>query len=292
MILNISGRTDIVAFYTPWLLNRMKEGFVDVRNPMYPKKVSRIYFCDVDLLVFCTKNPLPILPFLKEIKIPIIFQVTLTAYKKDIEPNVIDKKKIIEAIQEISQIVRIENTFVRYDPILLNDTYTVEYHIKAFQKLCSGLEGYVKHIIISFVDNYKNVEKNMNILKLKGITQNEIEIICRNFSQIASKHNITVQSCYEEDKLVPYGIINEPCVSKEYVFKLIGKKYPKWTARKCNCVRMVDIGEYNTCNHLCKYCYANYNEGKVKENILKHDVHSSLLIGHLESDDEIRKREK
>ena len=121
MILNVSGRTDIVAFYTPWFMNRYKDGYVDVRNPFYPKKVSRIDFSLVDLIVFCTKNPLPIIPYLKEFKQPIVFQITLTPYKKDIEPNVIDKSKIIEGIKEVSKIVGIENTYVRYDPILLND---------------------------------------------------------------------------------------------------------------------------------------------------------------------------
>ena len=83
MILNISGRTDIVAFYTKWLMNRYKEGYVETRNPFYPKMISRIYFKDVDLLVFCTKNPLPIIPYLKEISQPILFHVTITPYHKD-----------------------------------------------------------------------------------------------------------------------------------------------------------------------------------------------------------------
>lgn len=73
MILNVSGRTDIVAFYSKWFLSRYKEGFVDVRNPFYPKKVSRIYFSDVDAIVFCTKNPLPILKNLRTITKPILF---------------------------------------------------------------------------------------------------------------------------------------------------------------------------------------------------------------------------
>lgn len=291
MILNVSGRTDIIAFYTPWLLNRMKEGYVDVRNPFYPKKVSRIYFKDVDLIVFCTKNPLPILPYLKEIKIPFIFQITLTPYRKDIEPNVPDKKKIVDAILKISKIVGKDNVYVRYDPILINKNYTIEYHIEAFKKLCSLLEGSVKHIIISFVDMYKNVEKNMSVLKLKEIAKEDIAKIGKSFSEIAKTHGMDVQSCYEED-LSTYGIMNEPCVSKEFAYKLTGKKYPKWKARNCGCVEMVDIGEYNTCNHLCKYCYANYDEEKVQKNILKHDVDSSLLIGYLKENDEINVRKK
>ena len=85
MILNVSGRTDIVAFYTEWFMNRYKEGYVDVRNPFYERLVSRIYFDDVDLIVFCSKNPLPIIPYIEKIDNPIIFNVTITPYHKDIE---------------------------------------------------------------------------------------------------------------------------------------------------------------------------------------------------------------
>ena len=67
MILMVSGRTDIVAFYTSWFLKRYEEGHVDVRNPFNDQLVSRIYFKDVDAIMFCTKNPLPIIKYLKKI---------------------------------------------------------------------------------------------------------------------------------------------------------------------------------------------------------------------------------
>lgn len=66
MILNVSGRTDIVAFYSEWFMNRYKEGFVDVRNPYNSKLVSRIRFENVDAILFCTKNPIPILKYIKK----------------------------------------------------------------------------------------------------------------------------------------------------------------------------------------------------------------------------------
>ena len=95
MILNVSGRTDIVAFYTKWFMNRYKESFVDVRNPFYITSVNRIYFTDVDLIVLCTKNHRSIIPYLKEIKKPIIIYTTITPYKSDIEPNVKIKLKLL-----------------------------------------------------------------------------------------------------------------------------------------------------------------------------------------------------
>ena len=119
MVLFVSGRCDIVAFYSKWFMNRYRASFVDVRNPFNPKLVSRINFSDVDMIMFCTKNPLPIIPYLKEIDKPILFHVTLTPYKKDIEPNVIDKRKIIEGIKEISKIIGSDNVVVRYDPIFI-----------------------------------------------------------------------------------------------------------------------------------------------------------------------------
>lgn len=290
MILNVSGRTDIVAFYSKWFINRYKEGFVDVRNPFYPKKVSRIYFKDVDLILFCTKNPIPILGYLKSINKPILFHITLTPYKKDIEPNVPTKGDIIEAIKKISDIIGIENIYVRYDPILLNNRYTIEYHIKAFESMCSKLNGYVSHVIVSFIDDYKNVRNNKYELNLKSFTDEDYKNIGINFSSIAKKYDMTVQTCSEENNLSEYGFIKQDCIGKELALKLTGKKYKKWTGRNnkfCNCVTMADIGMYNLCKHFCKYCYANYDETSVNENYNNHDLNSSLLVGNLEKDDEI-----
>ena len=88
MILNVSGRCDIVAFFSDWFLKRIEEGYVDVRNPFNKKLVSRIYMDDVDLIFFCTKNPTPILNKLDKINKKMYFHITLTPYKKEIEPNV------------------------------------------------------------------------------------------------------------------------------------------------------------------------------------------------------------
>lgn len=292
MILMVSGRTDIVAFYTNWFIERYEQGFVDVRNPFYPKNISRIYFEDVDAIMFCTKNPMPILKYLDKIDKPILFHITLTPYKKDIEPNVPPKGKIIEAIKEVSKIIGIDNVYVRYDPILLNDKYTLEYHIKAFDNMCSLLDGYVKNIIISFIDDYKNVRKNSNVLKHREFNQSDYEQIGKAFYESASKHNMRVQTCAEENRLLEYGFIKDECLSQELAFKLTGKKIKKWKARKglCNCAEMIDIGVYNSCKHFCKYCYANYDENIVNTCFSSHNPHSSLLVGKINSDDIIKRR--
>lgn len=267
MILNVSGRCDVVAFYTQWFMNRYKKGFVDARNPIYPKKVSRIYFRNVDLIVFCTKNPLPIIKYLKYIKIPILFHITLTPYKNEIE-LVPPKGLIINGIKEISKIIGKENVYVRYDPIFISGKYTVEYHINAFKSLCTKLNGYTNKIIVSFLDEYKNTIKNRNVLKYKSLSDDDLKAIGTEFSSLASNNNMTVQTCSEQANLSEYGFIKDECVSPTLAFKKTGKIYKKWYGRNnkyCNCVEMVDIGYYNCCKHYCKYCYANFDEKQVKK---------------------------
>lgn len=292
MILNVSGRTDIVAFYSKWFIQRYEEGFVDVRNPFNPNLVSRISFNDVDLIVFCTKNPLPLLDYLPKIKKPILFHITLTPYNKDIEPNVPDKKILITAIKKVSEIVGIDNLYIRYDPIFLNDKYNLDYHKRAFSKMCQLLDGYVKHIIISFIDEYKNVKKNSNVLKYRNLKEKDYQEIGTFFSKIAKANGVTIQTCCEDHNLVEYGFIKDKCLSLEQAFKLTGKTYSVWKERDCGCATMVDIGVYNSCKHLCKYCYANYDEDEVERNYLKHNPNSSLLIGELKIDDVIKERHK
>lgn len=295
MILNVSGRTDIVAFYSKWFMNRYNEGFVDVRNPFNPKMISRINFKDVDLIMFCTKNPIPMLKYLKDINKPVIFHVTLTPYKNDIEPNVPNKNNVIEAIKEISKIIGKENVVVRYDPVFLSDKYNLEYHKKVFEKLCLLLDGYIQKIIISFIDDYQNVRRNMNVLNHRDFTSNDYRGIGLSFSESAREHGLSVQTCFEEEDLTQYGFIKDECISRELAFKMTGKKYPKWKVRKegkCECVQMVDIGVYNSCPHMCKYCYANFDERQVNDNHLKHNPNSSLLIGEISRDDIIKVREK
>lgn len=287
----VSGRTDVIAFYTPWFMNRYQEGYIDVRNPFNRKMISRINFDDVDAILFCTKNPKPILPYLKDIKKPKLFHITLTPYLKDIEPNLPPKKEVISSIKEVSKIIGKDFTYVRYDPIFINDKYTIDYHIKMFDRMCHELQGYIKHIIISFLDDYKNVRKNIRVINPKFLAKEDYKQIGENFSTIATKYGMTIQTCYEEENLLEYGFIKGECLSHELAWKLTGKtKFKKWKARHCDCVEMVDIGVYNTCSHFCKYCYANYDEKEVQNNKKMHNSTSSLLIGKIEKDDIIKQR--
>ncbi len=295
MILFASGRTDIPAFYSNWFINRVEAGFVDVRNPFNQKLVSRIYFSDVDLIMFCSKNPLPMINKLDTLNVPVLFHVTITPYSKDVEPNIPDKRLIIEGVKKLSLVLGIDNVVVRYDPIFLSDKYNVDYHIKAFDKLCKNLNGYVNKIIVSFMDEYKNVRSNKNILKYRAFTREDYKKIGEAFSKSAHDNGMSVQTCFEDEDLTQYGFVKGECLSHELAYILTGKKFKSSNVRKekkCECVQMVDIGDYNSCMHMCKYCYANYDEKAVSSNFERHDDNSSLLIGSIQRDDVIKVRKK
>lgn len=295
MILFASGRTDIPAFYSNWFINRVKAGFVDVRNPFNQKLVSRIYFSDVDLIMFCSKNPLPMINKLDILKVPVLFHVTITPYGKDVEPNIPDKRLIIDGVKKLSLVLSIDNVVVRYDPIFLSDKYNVDYHIRAFDKLCKNLNGYVNKIIVSFMDEYKNVRSNKNILKYRAFTREDYKKIGEAFSKSAYDNGMSVQTCFEDEDLTQYGFVKGECLSHELAYILTGKKFKSSNVRKekkCECVQMVDIGDYNSCMHMCKYCYANYDEKAVSSNFERHDDNSSLLIGSIQRDDVIKVRKK
>lgn len=295
MILFASGRTDIPAFYSNWFINRVKAGFVDVRNPFNQNLVSRINFSDVDLIMFCSKNPLPMIDKLKMLKVPVLFHVTITPYSKDVEPNIPDKRLIIEGLKKLSLVLGIDNVVLRYDPIFLSDKYNVDYHIRAFDKLCKNLNGYVNKIIVSFMDEYKNVRINKDILKYRTFTMEDYKKIGEAFSKSAMDNGMSVQTCFEDEDLTEYGFVKGECLSHELAYILTGKKFKSSNVRKekkCECVQMVDIGDYNSCMHMCKYCYANYDEKAVSSNFKMHDDNSSLLIGSVQSDDVIKVRKK
>lgn len=293
MVIFASGRTDIPAFYSEWFLNRYQEGYVDSRNPFYPRMVSRIYFSDVDAILFCSKNPTPIVDKLSQIDKPIIFHVTITPYRKDIEPRLYDKKEVIESVKRLSTMLGPKNVAVRYDPIFLSETYDVAYHLKAFKRLVDQLKGYIQTVIVSFLDDCKSVRRNQSILKFRDFTEEDYRQIGEGFSAIAFEAGMVVQTCYEQRNLFEYGFHVGECISVGQVYELTGKKFKAQMPRKggtCKCVSTADIGDYNCCPHGCKYCYANYDEKNVFENMKKHDPHSSLLIGHLNEDDIIKVR--
>lgn len=292
MIINTGCRTDIPAFYSKWLMNRIREEYVLVRNPYYPSQVTKYILSPkvVDCLAFCTKNPEPMLEYLDELdKYKQYWFVTITPYGKDIEPVVPDKEKVIESFKKLSKHIGIDSIGWRYDPIFINKEFDVEKHIKCFENMASNLNGYTHNCTISFLDLYEKVKRNAP--DLRPPTKEEQICIAKAFDRIGKENDIAIHACCEKNFLSEYGLKCNGCMSQEIIEKSINCKLKppkrKNLRQECNCLMGNDIGSYNTCGHLCKYCYANANKGLVIENIKKHNENSPFLIGNSEVGDKI-----
>lgn len=298
MILSASRRTDIPSFYADWFFNRLKEGFLYVRNPMNPHQISKVNLSPelVDCIVFWTKNPEPMLARLNELKdYPFYFQFTLTGYGQDIECHVPHKKdKMIPIFQQLSSQIGANRVIWRYDPIIFTQKYSPEYHLKAFQQIAESLNGYTNRCIISFVDTYAKNQKNMNALHPLPIETEELKHFAHTLSSIAHENNMQITTCAEKIDLSEYGITHSCCIDKTHIEEIIGYKIntqkDKNQRTECGCIESIDVGTYNTCKNGCKYCYANYSTESVLENYKKYDVHSPLLCGTIRENDSITER--
>lgn len=297
MILSVSRRTDIPAFYSDWFFNRLKEGFVCVRNPMNIHQVSKIVLSSdvIDCIVFWSKNPKPMLPRLDELKdYMYYFQFTINAYDKGFEVGVPRKEGIINTFKELSEKVGPKRVIWRYDPILLTEKMDMDYHIRYFEEIAKRLKGYTDTCVISFVDLYKKTQSNLKDTQAREPSLKEmIEIAARMFL-IAKKYGITIQTCAEEIALESVGIKHGKCIDNALIEDLLGVKLvvskdPN-QRKECGCVQSIDIGEYNTCAHGCKYCYANFKESMVLRNRAAHDPNSPLLVGQIGADDKVSER--
>lgn len=292
MILNTGQRTDIPAFYAEWFANRLREGFVCVRNPYDERQVSR-YRLDpdvVDAIGFCTKNPAPMFPYMSLLRdYGQYWFVTITPYGRDIEPNVPDKHRLLEDFRTLSGIVGIDSVGWRYDPILLSARYDAAYHLRAFEQMAAALDGYTRTVVISFIDLYPKVRRNFP--EAREVPPAERLSIGREIIQIASDHGMTVKPCAEGDALAAYGADCGGCMRISDYEKAIGKRLiaPKRKGARaaCTCWLSCDIGAYDTCMHLCKYCYANAEPQKVLAQSRLHDPRSPFLIGNYREGDRI-----
>ena len=298
MILSVSRRTDIPAFYSEWFMNRVREGYVYTRNPMSYHVISNISLSPevVDCIVFWTKNAEPMLEHLPELskKYMYYFQYTLNAYLSDIEPDLPKLKDKIETFKKLSLDIGKDRVIWRYDPIILTEKYDIDWHIRAFTYISNELKDYTSTCVFSFVDMYDKVIGNMKEIKAIPITKEAMEQIADSFSKIANQTGIMLKTCCEDINLEKYNIEHSCCIDPVLIAKLLNfniktKKDPNQRG-VCGCAESVDIGQYNTCRHGCKYCYANYSIQSVLNNSQKHNEKSPLLIGTVADGDKVTKR--
>ena len=296
MIISASRRTDIPTYYSEWFLKRIKAGYVYVRNPMNPHQVSQINLSPevVDGIVFWTKNSTPMLDRLVELNnYMYYFQFTLNSYGVDVEENIPNKSKVvIPAFQRLSDSIGPDRVIWRYDPIFLSKVYTVDYHIRYFEELAKRLSPYTKKCTISFLDLYRNTEKNIAMLAPDELSMERQTQLAKTIAEIAHSYGLRIDTCAEEIDLSQYGIEHAKCIDDRLFSQLLQCpleiKKDKNQRLGCGCVESVDIGAYNTCRNGCKYCYANYSGKAVCMNSRNHNPDSPLLIGQIGRSEERR----
>jgi hypothetical protein len=297
MIISASRRTDIPAFYSQWFFNRLNQGFVMVRNPMNPQLVSKISLNPqlIDCIVFWTKNPGNMMKHLDQLKgYHYYFLFTITSYGPDLEKYLPPKDEVIEIFIELSRKLGKEKVIWRYDPVLITDTIDEEYHYHHFDYIARKLHPYTERCIISFLDMYKKCERNLKGFNIKELDTKEMVQLAGRLNRVARRCDIEMVTCAEEVDLSPQDISHGKCIDDQLISRITGVqlevKKDKHQRKTCRCVESIDIGAYNTCSHMCLYCYANSDARAVQKNTARHHWESPLLLGKLSPGDKIIER--
>jgi DNA repair photolyase len=293
IIISASRSTDIPAFYSDWLIQRIKEGYVKWKNPFngVPLYVS---FSKARLFVFWSKNPKPMIKHLEYLDERIrnyYFQFTLNDYDQEkLEPNVPNVNSRIETFIELSERIGKSKVVWRFDPLILTDTINVDKLLKKVETIGNQLKNHTEKMVFSFADIklYKKVQNNLRKNSIKYLEFNDglMNEFASGLQQLNKNWNFEIGTCGERIALDKYGIKHNKCIDDDLIIKLfsndkmlmdflgvkiiqgdifnpnvrIEKKRDnkdKGQREFCGCIFSKDIGEYNTCPHLCEYCYAN-----------------------------------
>ncbi|MBN2281863.1 MAG: DUF1848 domain-containing protein [Candidatus Marinimicrobia bacterium] len=270
IIISISRRTDIPAYYSDWLIARIKKGYTVYLNPVSGKPVFISLKPEhVKALVFWTRNPIPLFRHLDFIdsRFKHYMHLTINGLPKILEQNNPSADTIIEAAQKLSK--RYGDHYVqwRFDPIILSTVTPEDFIFRKFEYIAAQLKSYVKSCIISFVDLYKKTEANFEKVekrdRIRFFTPSEgqeIEIT-RTLASIAQNYGIRLYACAEDHLAKLDNVEIAQCINVDLINKITGvplKSYPLQKSREgCHCINAPDIGYYDSCPHGCIYCYSN-----------------------------------
>lgn len=270
-----------------------------VRNPMNPRQVSRIPLTPevVDCIVFWTKNPAPLMPYLPQLEAMgyrYIFQMTLNAYGREVEMALPPVEARVQTLQRLAERIGKQRIVWRYDPILLSDRYTVHWHGEQFARLADAVADCADHGVISFLDVYGKVRSRLNCIGARACTEEEMHRLAALLAGAARARGLPLQTCAERVDLAPYGIQHGACIDGTYIGRVLGAALDvRRDANQrgdCRCVASIDIGAYDTCRNGCVYCYANHGEAVVTRHAAQHREDSALLAGELTAQDAITER--
>jgi hypothetical protein len=290
MIISASRRSDLPAFYGAWFIQRLKEGSVCIVNPRNPRQISAINLNPDNIkgIVFWTKNPKNFIDSLDIVNAlgyadRYYFQFTITPYGADIEKFLGDKRQIIETFKLLADKIGSKRVILRYDPIFFTSKYNLNFHLKAFERLISLLKGRTQRIVISFLDIYKKVIRNMSGIDYRETSLKEMELLGKTFADIAGRYKMSVETCSEAMDLGKFGIKPTRCIDGNLIEEISGlnidDKAKSGVRKHCLCMKSVDIGRYDTCIFGCLYCYANANKAVAERKYRRSDISSLLPLG-------------
>ena len=295
MIISASRRTDIPAFYADWFINRIRKGYCYAPNPLYPQQKTRpisLKSSDVEFIVFWTRDPKPLIKYLPELDsrgYKYYFQYTVIGYPRNIDPKSPGIESAIKTFKDLSCLVGKEKVIWRYDPILLSDVTSQEWHRQNISKIAKGLKEATERLIISFIDPYRKT-----ILGTRKKTDGDIRLSSAAFkaesyrclakwiSLRMKKIKLQVFTCSEDIDLADYGINRAKCIDDRLIGRILKREFylKKDSAQRkaCGCVIAKDIGVNDTCLFGCRYCYANRSFEASEKNFKKHDSSKSYLF--------------
>lgn len=276
LIVSASRATDIPAFYADWFFRRLDKGYVRWRNP-FSGQDSYVSFRNTRLIVFWSKNPAPLLPYLpmlKERGIGCYIQYTLNDYEAEgLEPNVLPLAQRIDTFRQLVDALGIGAVVWRFDPLIITDKINIDTLLDKIAHIADAIRGYTEKLVFSFADieSYKKVLRN---LRQSGINYREWdEGSMREFASRLSalnrnNWNLELVTCAEHIDISEYGIEHNRCIDPELISRLApddvilqnflyNARTDTGQRKACGCILSKDIGAYNTCPHGCLYCYAN-----------------------------------
>lgn len=293
MIISASRRTDIPAYYSNWFSNRIRSGYCTVINPLFKNQISLVSLRpkDIDVIVFWTRNPKPLFNFLPELDdlgLQYYFQFTINGLIKKYEQYNPSINSSVENFYFLANKLGPGKVIWRYDPILLTDDLTTDFHINNFKRIAQKLNGQTKKVVISIVDDYKKTVKRLSELNVNYVKRqesfNSIEYLLGHITEIASRYNLVVESCAEAKDYGHLGIMHGKCIDDQLLLNEFGinLKYKKDASQRlaCGCTESRDIGSNDTCLMGCVYCYATTNHNLAIKNMNQHDPEFSSILRH------------
>lgn len=289
-VISCSRRTDIPAFYTPWLLNRLRAGHCHTLNP-FNRQVMRVSLAPQDCLalVFWTRFPARLLKSLTELDdrgYRYYFNYTLLPYPRLLESHHPDTAVTLRLFKTLSDRISPGRVRWRYDPIVFSNLTPPQYHLDRFAALARQLSGYTTQCTISFVQFYAKASRNFKTLardhhlKLEPHDQAFQTSFAAQLAQIAESYQIQLQACCNPHLLQP-GISQSRCIDPDLLGRMIPESAGSFKSQPsragCGCAQSSDIGMYDSCLFGCAYCYATARRSVAWSNYLHHDPLDSLL---------------